>query len=235
MEHISRRSFLVTMSAAAMAGVGALPAGAAPGYSALGGSARSVPDTDPAKYPYSFFDADEARFIEAACERLIPAEESGPGALGAEVPHFLDRQLAGPWGAGECLYRSGSWQAGTPPLYPLSLTPAALFRTALRAINRSLAARRTEFVDLPAEAQDGYLRTLEAGAQDLDGVPSAAFFDLLLKMSVEGFFSNPTYAASRDRVAWRLTGYPGAYADYREAAGAPAPVSRMNQSKTRRT
>jgi len=231
MNTITRRTFIVTVSAATMAAARALPLRRARGSSADDGNTRSLPDTDPAKSPYLFFDADEARFIEAACERLIPTDASGPGALGAGVPHFLDRQLAGAWGAGECLYRGGPWQPGTPPLgYPLPFTPAALFHTALRAVNLGFAARRTEFNGLPAEAQDAYLRTLEADALDLEGVPSATFFDLLLKMSVEGFFSNSGYAASRDRVAWRLTGFPGAYADRCETTGAPPPVSRMNQS-----
>jgi gluconate 2-dehydrogenase gamma chain len=213
MDTITRRCFVATVSAATVAAVTALLVRPARGAAAAAWNAPKAPDAEPPKSLYVFFDSDEARFIEAACERLIPADESGPGAFGAGVPHFLDRQLAGEWGAGDRLYRSGPWQPGTPPQgYPLPFTPAALFRTALRAVNRGFAARSAVFNDLSVEAQDGYLRTLEAGAQDLDGVPSAAFFDLLLKMSVEGFFSNPVYAASRDRVAWRLIGFPGAHA-----------------------
>jgi gluconate 2-dehydrogenase gamma chain len=34
-------------------------------------------------------------FIAAACERLIPANEIGPGALDAWVPNYLDKQLGG--------------------------------------------------------------------------------------------------------------------------------------------
>jgi gluconate 2-dehydrogenase gamma chain len=58
---------------------------------------------------------------------------------------------------------------------------------------------------------------LESGAHDLDGVPSAEFFDMLLKMSIEGFFSDPVYGGNRNMVAWRMIGFPGAYADYYEA------------------
>jgi len=47
--------------------------------------------------------------------------------------------LNGAWGAGQRLYRSGPWQAGTPSQgYQLSLTPAELFRTAIVAINAEL-------------------------------------------------------------------------------------------------
>jgi gluconate 2-dehydrogenase gamma chain len=87
----------------------------------------------------------------------------------------------------------------------------------LRAINRELDAHRTPFHDMSADAQDAYLKSLESGAHDLDGVPSAEFFDMLLKMSIEGFFSDPVYGGNRDMVAWRMIGFPGAYADYYEA------------------
>ena len=40
---------------------------------------------------------------------------------------------------------------------------------------------------------------------------------MLLKMSVEGFFSDPVYGGNRNMAAWRMIGFPGAYADYFEA------------------
>jgi gluconate 2-dehydrogenase gamma chain len=167
---------------------------------------------------YVFFNAAEAQFIEAACERLIPADDLGPGALGAGVNNYFDKQLGGAWGAGERLYRSGPWAEGTPSQgYQLPFTPAELFRTALRAINQDFESHSAQFSALVPDAQDAYLRTLEAGGRDLNGVPSAVFFDLLLKMTVEGFFSDPVYGGNRDMVAWRMIGFPGAYADYYEA------------------
>src|SRR5437764_270305 len=88
---------------------------------------------------YLFFNAPEAAFIEAAVVRLIPPDEIGPSALQAGVPTYIDRQLHGAWGAGERLYRSGPWQAGTPMQgYQLPLTPSELFRTAIRAIGEDL-------------------------------------------------------------------------------------------------
>jgi gluconate 2-dehydrogenase gamma chain len=101
MERISRRSFLKGAGAAAAAVI-------APGCE------RSDEQATIRRAPYGFFNADEGAFIEAAVARLIPADELGPGALEAEVPVFIDRQLAGAWGAGERLYRSGPWQTGKP-------------------------------------------------------------------------------------------------------------------------
>jgi gluconate 2-dehydrogenase gamma chain len=203
--------------AAALLAAGAPAVAPPPTSHAPGSSADSPGNPGSAQTVYLFFSAAEAHFIEAACERLIPADESGPGALGAGVPNFLDKQLGGAWGAGERLYRSGPWQPGTPSQgYQLPFTPAELFHTSLRAILRDLDAQNSPFALMSAENQDVYLKSLESGARDLDGVPSAVFFDVLLKMTVEGFFSDPVYGGNRDMVAWRMIGFPGAYADYFE-------------------
>jgi gluconate 2-dehydrogenase gamma chain len=196
--HITRRIFVITIGAAAVVPA-ALRRLAAPCASELSS--------------YRFFRTTEAQFIESACDRLIPADESGPGAGGAGVPRYLDSQLGGAWGLGQRPHRSGPWQPGTPsPVYWLPLTPAALFRTALRAIIEGFESRGTAFHELSADAQDAYLRSLEAGAVELDGVSSAVFFDMLLKMTVEGFFSDPVHGRDRGLVAWRVHGFPGAYA-----------------------
>jgi gluconate 2-dehydrogenase gamma chain len=126
----------------------------------------------------------------------------------------LDKQLGGSWGAGERLYRSGPWQQGTPSQgYQLPFTPAELFHTALRAIGTEFDGK-TAFKELPPEQQDAYLKSLEAGGKDLGGVPSAAFFQMLLQMTVEGYFSDPVYGGNKNMVAWKMIGFPGAYANY---------------------
>jgi gluconate 2-dehydrogenase gamma chain len=223
MAKVTRRSFVTTVGAAGVASAAALrtarAAAAGGGVSAANGGAPATAKISSGATPvYLFFNADEARFIEAACERLIPADEFGPGALLAAVPNYLDKQLGGAWGAGERLYRSGPWASGTDTQgYQLPFTPAELFHTSLRAIIQDLDARRTPFHAMSADNQDAYLKSLEAGAHDLDGVPSSVFFDALWQMTVEGFFSDPVYGGNRDMVAWRMIGFPGAYADYFEA------------------
>ncbi|HME94451.1 MAG TPA: gluconate 2-dehydrogenase subunit 3 family protein [Methylomirabilota bacterium] len=202
MEKMSRRSFFK--------GAGAVAAAVA----VAPGCERPAPP----RPPYSFFNADEASFVEAAVARLIPADETGPGALEAAVPTYLDRQLGGAWGGGERLYRSGPWQPGKPEQgYQLRFTPAELFRAAMRAIIEDLrATNRGSFAKLPAEDQDAYLRTLERESKDLGGVPSNIFFGSLLEMTIEGFFSDPVHGGNKDMVGWKLIGFPGAYANYYE-------------------
>jgi gluconate 2-dehydrogenase gamma chain len=217
MDKVTRRSFVTTVGAATVVPATALLSPVAHA-AAPATPAKTAHVAEPPQTTYLFFNAAEVLFIEAACERLIPADESGPGALGAGVPNYLDKQLGGAWGAGERLYRSGPWQPGTPSQgYQLPFTPAELFHAALRAINRGLDAHGTPFHVMSADAQDAYLKSLESGGHDLDGVPTAVFFAMLLQMSVEGFFSDPVYGGNRNMVAWRMIGFPGAYADYFEA------------------
>jgi gluconate 2-dehydrogenase gamma chain len=180
------------------------------------GLAAAIPLPAPAqpKAPaYTFFNAHEAAIVEAAVARLIPKDELGPGALEAGVPAFIDRQLAGAWGAGERLYRSGPWRQGTPSQgYQLAFTPAELFRNALRGVDAG-------FDKMPAEKQDEYLKLLEKEKRDLGGVPSDVFFEALLDATIEGFFSDPVYGGNRDMAGWKLIGFPGAYANYYELVG----------------
>jgi gluconate 2-dehydrogenase gamma chain len=42
---------------------------------------------------------------------------------------------------------------------------------------------------------------------------------MLLKMTVEGFFSHPVHSASRGRIGWRMAGFPGAYAEHSRRNG----------------
>src|SRR5712671_385272 len=156
---------------------------AAGAAAALPAALSWTPHAEGATRAYLFFNTAEAAFIEAAVARLIPKDETGPGALEAGVPEYIDRQLAGAWGAGERLYRSGPWRPGTPSQgYQLPFTPGELFHAALRAIHAEF--KDGAFKDLPAEQQDAYLKSLEAGGKDLDGVPSAVFFQMLLQMTV---------------------------------------------------
>lgn len=210
MDKLSRRSFFKAAGVAA-AGVSAqahaLKRGTLP-------DARQAPQHSTA---YTFFRPDEAAFIEAAVDRLIPPDPTGPSAREAGVPSYLDKQLGGAWGAGERLYRAGPWQEGTPSQgYQLPFTPAELFRNALRGVQEQLQKSHagTPFGKLTPEQQDEFLKSLQTGKTDLNGVPSNVFFESLLSLTVEGYFSDPVYGGNKDMAAWKMIGFPGAYASY---------------------
>jgi gluconate 2-dehydrogenase gamma chain len=164
---------------------------------------------------YLFLNDEEVAFIAAAVARLIPEDDKWPGAVEAGVPNYIDKQLGGAWGAGERLYRAGPWQPGTPSQgYQLPFTPAELFRISLSAINAELSKAATPFAKMSPDEQDAYLESLEAGGKSLGGVPSDVFFSHLWECTIEGFFSDPVYGGNREMAAWRMIGFPGAYASY---------------------
>ncbi|HEY8878760.1 MAG TPA: gluconate 2-dehydrogenase subunit 3 family protein [Roseateles sp.] len=195
MADLQRRIFLTVSGGAALVPALAQPPGPASG--------PATPE------PYRFFNREEAAVMEAAVQRLIPPDELGPSAMEAGVVSFIDRQLAGAWGAGERLYRGGPWNTGLPTQgYQLPFTPAELFRTALRGLQADLQRRnQPAFAQMGGPAQDACLSALQKGGIDLDGVPSQVFFESLLAMTIEGYFGDPVYGGNRgladDRFPWR--------------------------------
>ena len=115
---------------------------------------------------YVFFTPEEAAFIEAAVARLIPNDAVGPGAVEANVPFFLDRQLAGPFGRGDHYYLGGPWPKGTPEQgYQSRFSPSQLYRAAMVAIDSYVRANlgAASFAKLATEDQDKALKGLESG------------------------------------------------------------------------
>src|ERR1700688_4109202 len=179
-KNLDRRHFLIGTIAAGVAGVSAGPVhdgelgappqtfrGAVPWQE---GTADSPPEASGCGYVY--FTPAEATFIEAAVGRLIPNDPVGPGGVEANVPFFLDRQLAGQFGQGQHYYLGGPWPKGTPQQgYQSRFSPAQLYRAAVPAIERYVAAtfNGAAFSKLAAADQDKVLKGLESGAINLDG------------------------------------------------------------------
>src|SRR5579872_883035 len=66
------------------------------------------------KIPLRFFMEDEAMIVAAAASRIIPSDDSGPGAQEAGVVIYIDRQLAGPYGRDHFRYTRPPFDE-TPP------------------------------------------------------------------------------------------------------------------------
>ena len=170
---------------------------------------------------YLFFSPVEAAFIEAACARLIPNDELGPGALEAGVPRFIDRQLAGPYGRGARFYLKGPFPKGEPTQGWQAGAPADVYRAAIAAIDRYVGdAKGKAFHALDPADQDAVLTGLEKGIIQLKGGADAkAFFKALWQNVLEGFFADPIYGGNKDMAGWKLIGFPGARYDSRDWVG----------------
>jgi gluconate 2-dehydrogenase gamma chain len=181
-------------------------------------AATAAPESPPqfAEHSWRFFNGTEARAVEAAVARLIPADDIGPGAKEAGVAAFIDLQLASAWGIGDHFYSQGPFLAGTPQQgYQLAFTPSQMFRLGFAGLDRSARkAHGAAFADLAPAQQDALLAQAESGKLDFGTLPSATFFSALLDITMEGFFGDPIHGGNRDKVGWKLVGFPGVHASY---------------------
>ena len=211
-ESIPRRSFLVGAGTAVAAGLAATAdAQAQPTPQATGASGA---DSE----PLLTLTPTEHAFMAAAADTMIPADELSPSGSECGVAVFIDRQLAGAYGNGARLYRDGPFPKGKPELgYQLSLTPREFFRAGIQSANEW--TRKTygkDFDRLAAAEREAALKAMESGKAEFSGLSSRQFFDALLQITMEGFFADPIYGGNRDKAAWKMVGYPGLPATYRE-------------------
>jgi gluconate 2-dehydrogenase gamma chain len=229
MNEVSRKDFVAILGTATAAAAVPSAAGAAPPSAEAtvaqaapaAPTAPGLPSLGTEPEAYTFFSAPEAAVIEAAVERLIPTDSLGPGAKSAGVAFFIDQQLVGAYGTGAKTYRSGPWLPGTPTQgYQLRQTPAELYRQAIAALEAYCnKTYQTGFAKLTAAQQDTVLKGLDGGTIAFDLVPARVWFNMLLQNTQEGFFSDPLYGGNRDKVGWKLLGFPGVPAYYADKIG----------------
>ncbi len=151
------------------------------------------------KVPLRFFTAAEARVIAAACDRIFPSDSSGPGAKEAGVVIYIDRQLAGPYGADKYRYTKGPFVESVPEHgYQGKDNPRETYR-------QGIAVLGANFGELPAEEQ----------IQKLQSMEKTHFFQLLRAHTIEGMFSDPMHGGNVGLIGWQLVGYPGPRMNYK--------------------
>ncbi len=151
------------------------------------------------KVPLRFFTAAEAGVIQAAAERILPGDASGPGATDAGVVIYIDRQLAGPYGRDKYRYTKAPFVDSMPEHgYQGKDAPRDIYRAGIRALG--------DFAGLSPAEQDQRLRAIE----------TAIFFRLLRQHTIEGMFSDPLHGGNANMVGWQLIEYPGPLMSYRD-------------------
>jgi gluconate 2-dehydrogenase gamma chain len=216
---IGRRNFLKGAGAAGTAAAAALTGG-------LTGCAEGQTPSQPTKEntlaepPLQTLTPTEAAFFSAAYDTFIPADQFSPSGTDCGLVVYIDRQLAGAWGSGARFYRSGPFLAGKPEQgYQLNLTPREYFAAGIAAANEW--SRRTygkDFDRLERAQRDEALKTMDAGKAEFADFNSKYFFDQLYESAMEGFFADPIYGGNRDKVSWKMVGYPGLPATYASKA-----------------
>src|SRR3569833_918735 len=167
--------------------------------------------------PWQFFTADEGRAMEALADRIITPDPQTPGGKDSGSAVFVDRQLAGSYGAQDGLYLRPPFLQGMKNQGHQSATgPRQQYREGLAALDRANAATYAgkHFADLSDGEKVEVLHGIEKGSFKLDGIDGGAFFDLAVKDVKEGFLADPIYGGNRDMAAWKMIGFPGARYNY---------------------
>ncbi|HEY2637667.1 MAG TPA: gluconate 2-dehydrogenase subunit 3 family protein [Solirubrobacteraceae bacterium] len=159
--------------------------------------------------------------VAAACERLIPADES-PGATAAGAADYIDALLGAfrfdpprIWAGGPFSGRAGG-AAGFASFLSLDPLDELAWRTRIEGsrglperewngqvtglqerYDQGVAALGPDFAGLGAEGQDARL----------DAVP--AFRSLLYEHACEAMYGPPEYGGNRDLVGWQSIGFEG--------------------------
>ncbi len=212
---IPRREFLKVASAASVAS-----AGLAPTLAPAPAEAQAKPPASAAAQAATdarlILTEPEAAFFSAAADTIIPADELSPSGTECGLVNFVDRQLASAWGGGARMYRSGPFHQGTPEQgYQLALTPRDFFSAGIAAANAWCTKTYGKTFDrLTAAQRTEALKTMEEGKAEFADFDSRLFFQRLLTINMEGFFSDPIYGGNRNKASWKMLQLPGLPATY---------------------
>jgi len=174
-------------------------------------------------YQPVFFTAEEWRFVLAACDRLIPAEGRGPGALETNVPVFIDQQLHN--GLGSDIYLAAPHKPDAPATlgFQLPYGPQDVYRRGIALAQRHSEAQHEgrRFEALEPAQRDALLTALQKNGVDFAalGEPvlkASQFFGQLLDDTKNGYLADPMYGGNKDMLAWVAIGFPGARGAYTE-------------------
>ncbi len=169
---------------------------------------------------YTYLTMPEAAFVEAAVDRLIPTDDLGPGAKPAGVAFYIDQQLEGAVRLRRQDVPARSLGPGSPDA---GLSVAAQSARSLsprhRGDKRLLHANVRQDVRQAGRraSGSGSDRARKGANSNSTDVPSSTFFGMLYGNTVEGFFADPLYGGNRDKVGWKMIGFPGVAAAYYRA------------------
>jgi gluconate 2-dehydrogenase gamma chain len=213
---LDRRDFI---RGAVVGGAAAASAPIATAELARAETAPAVPPAAPQAAGYEFLNLDEAAFVEALVDHMIPADEVSPKGTDLGVNIYIDRALAGSWGKGDRLYMQGPWKPGAPSQgYQLPLTPAQLYRAGIDATNAHCRKTYKQTFDRiePAQREEVLLGLSSSKITFDSGLPVRVFWTTLYQTVVEGMYSDPIYGGNRNKAGWAIIGFPGAIAVHRD-------------------
>lgn len=176
---------------------------------------------NPARARMFFARYEDLAVLAAATELIFPEDDNGPGAIGLDVPYFIDKQLAGTWGVNDDDYRQGPFDGeiedlkATDKANHVKANRGMIFLDGLRTMNAESKKRfDTSFDEASEEQQGEIMSALEKGKLKMKTIPSDGFFDLLKQATMEGAFCDPLYGGNLNMDGWRMKEFPGAQMSY---------------------
>lgn len=168
-----------------------------------------------------FLNAGQRRILQAACARLVPADDE-PDAAEAGAADYIDGLLGAflvdpprIWAGGPFSGRFGG-EASFASFHPLTAMDELAWRTRIEGskgipererlgpvaglqeqYTQGLADLGEDFPTIPADQQDDRLRS------------AGQFLNLLYEHVCEGLYAAPEYGGNRNLTGWRSIGYLG--------------------------
>ncbi|MGG4440227.1 gluconate 2-dehydrogenase subunit 3 family protein [Brevibacillus fortis] len=202
----------------------------------VGGVAGSLlrkpePPTPPAAPPPAadynqalmFFTPEQFKVADAACERIFPEDELGPGAKALGAAYFIDHQLAGDWGFNAREYMQAPFFPGEITQgYQGRLKRREIFDIGLQEMNNySNSTHGKRFYELPAEQQDAVLKAFETDEVKLTTISASTFFNMLRASTIEGVYADPLYGGNKNMAGWKMKNFPGNQMAYTQLIDKP--------------
>ncbi|MBN1996618.1 gluconate 2-dehydrogenase subunit 3 family protein [candidate division KSB1 bacterium] len=138
---------------------------------------------DPA--PFRFFTQKEAECVIALTDQIIPADESGPGAVYANVVNYIDQQLVRVFRNEQSVYKKGI--------------------TALQNSCKKIYGQL--FHELEFDTQTDFLIKVESNnvpKEFWDGIDPAQFFSMVIRHTMQGFYGSPVHGGNKNYISYRL-------------------------------
>jgi len=133
----------------------------------------------------SAFSKEQRRILEAFVDRLVPKDESGPGAAECGVIEYIDGSLA-------------DFMPKEKPALLQGLTALNAYAT---------RAQGAAFADLTPDKKDAVLTAIDTNKATPE---LKRFFDRVRRLTLEGMFCDPSYGGNKNFAGWDLIRYPGA-------------------------
>jgi len=124
--------------------------------------------------------------LAALAARLIPSDESGPGAADVDIATFFRRAFADP---------------------RLSTVHPLLKRGCAFVMQLARSEMKKAFIELEPAVQDEIIGRLVDNAVRPNGFSAPTFIRVVMALSLEGFLGDPRHGGNKDGLGWRAVGF----------------------------